>query len=181
MSAFRRDLSHDEMRDVLIDKTDEYESRIDAPRQEIRVTDKRGQNRQPEYFERIAESVGKGTAPTKSLDEMIADCFMEPGPGRIVVQPDQFVYKGKMVVPDNAKRTGTTGIVLKVGYGCDAQFLDANLGGYRPLRPGDRVAYGTWTGIQFSFDQRPSYRVLMDSEIATILVGKATELLNVEA
>jgi co-chaperonin GroES (HSP10) len=152
------------------------------PNPPIRVTDRRGQ-RQPDHMDSVAEMLERTSKPTpqKTLDEMITDCFMEPGPGRIVVQPDQFVYKGKMVVPKSAERKGTTGTVLKVGYDCNSTFFFPNEALYRPLRPGDRVAYGMWTGIEFIFDQRPSYRVLMDTEIATVLIGKATELLNVEA
>lgn len=139
-------------------------------------------------------SGGKAEKEYKTLEEKIADCFLEPGPGRVIVLPDSFAYKGRLIIPETAKRTGTTGTVLKVGYGCSSMFANPGFPGkqkdtsapdyiteFRSLRPGDRVAYGTWTGIQFNFDQRPAYRVLADSEIATLVVGEATKLLEVEA
>lgn len=156
----------------------------------IRVTDKRGQRDQSEYHDRVAETIARVDVaePEKTLDELITECFMNPGPGRVVVKPDIFKYKGKLTVPDESKRSGTTATVLAVGYGCNSMFWDkhlddgkGNIGGFRTLQPGDKVAYGTWTGTQFRFDQRPSYRILGDDEIATLLDKDATKLLDVEA
>jgi len=173
----------------LIDKTDEWESKIDQNRQvvpndtDFKVTDKRGQPRQSDYHERLAETIKQvaATEPTKTLEEQINECVMNPGPGRVIVAPDKFVYKGKLTIPDNAKRSGSTGVILKVGYHCTSQFFDDNLQAFRGLQPGDRVAYGTWTGTLFNFDQKPAYRVLADDDIATIVTDKAAKLLDVEA
>lgn len=124
-------------------------------------------------------SGGKEEKIYRTLEEKIADCFMVPGPGRVIILPDEFVYHGRLIIPKSAERAGTTGTVLKVGEGCTAPF--SLNGTIRTIQPGDRVAYGTWTGTQFSFDQRPSYRVLAETDIASVITDKATKLLEVEA
>jgi co-chaperonin GroES (HSP10) len=117
-----------------------------------------------------------------TLEEKIADCFLEPGPGRVIVLPDTFVYHGKLIIPDNAKRAGTTATVLKVGVGCIAQFGASDGSNDKDfLKPGSRVVYGTWTGTQVNFDQRPAYRILHESEIVAVITGEATKLDSVEA
>lgn len=156
--------------------------------QPIRVTDRRGQS---DYLDRVGESLKKPIIDEseKTLEELIKECFMNPGPKRVLVIPDKFRYRGKLIIPDNAERTGTTGTVLKVGYGCEALFWDASFkidpdkppGCFRVLQPGDKIAYGTWTGTQFTFDQRPSYRVLMDDEVTTLLDKDHTKLTMVDA
>lgn len=149
---------------------------------EIKVTDRRGENKQPDPMAApAAMSQYETEAAEKTLEELIAECPMSPGPCRVVVHPDRFKYRGRMIIPKTAERVGTTGIILKVGYGCECQFFDEKLQLFRELRPGDKVAYGTWTGTQFTFDQRPSYRVLAETEIATLLNQTHTKLLDVEA
>ena len=111
----------------------------------------------------------------KSLGTQIKECFMIPGSGLIVILEDKFEYKGKVLLPKTTERKGTTGVILKVGDGLIRTF-NGNI-----LKQGDRIAYGTWTGTQFSFEGRPAYRVLGEMEVTCIITDAATELLNVEA
>lgn len=137
------------------------------------------------YHKRLGESFIEGAEPpTKTLGEKIRECFINPGPGRVVVLPDIFTYRGKIFIPDNAKRAGTTGTVLKVGKELTLEFLheDPRCGPQMQLlQAGDKVVYGTWTGTQLSFDQRPSYRILSETEVLGVLSEEATKLLEVEA
>lgn len=149
---------------------------------EFTVRDKRGEKEQfnqAAYHHSVGEMLEKinnqSAASQKSIDEEIKDCFMVPGPGRVVVLPDSFRYRGTLIIPDSGKRTGTTGRVLIVGDGDRPTFNG------KPIEVKDRVAYGTWTGTQFSFDGRPSYRLLGFDEIASVITDDNVKLLDVEA
>jgi hypothetical protein len=52
---------------------------------------------------------------------------------------------------------------------------------FRVLQEGDRVVYGTLTGTQLTFHNRPSYRILAENEVLALLNGQETELEAVEA
>lgn len=149
--------------------------------EEIRVNDKR-RSSQPGYLERVGEELKVEQHPTElPLAANIDNCFLEPSPGRVIVLPDGFKYKGRMIIPDNAKRSGTAGTILKVGQGCCMEFYHEDKL-WRPLAAGDRVVYGTWTGTALTFEGRPSYRILHENEVLAILVGnQETKLLDVEA
>jgi co-chaperonin GroES (HSP10) len=174
----------------MVIKRNETRSLVDVTDASFPVTDKRRRS-DPTYLERLGEELKpKREEAELTLDAKIDDCYLEPGPGRVVVQPDAFKYKGHMIIPDNAKRNGTTGVVLKVGQGCTMEFWhpqteenDGTIspGMWRPLSPGDRVVYATWTGTALTFEGRPSYRVLAENEVCSLVINKTAKLLDVEA
>lgn len=156
------------------------------PENEIKVTD----SRRP--FSGTAEMLEKmdEKPQQKTLNEMIEDCFLEPGPGLIIVQPDDFTYRGKIFVPKTAQRTGQTGVIVKIGMNLTREFYGDSLNvysedpvfkEYRLLKPGDHVVYGMWAGTQLLFENRPSYRILQEGEILSIVAIGATKLMGVEA
>jgi co-chaperonin GroES (HSP10) len=122
----------------------------------------------PAFYDKVEEKA-------KTLQELIDECFMVPGSGLVIVMPDKFEYKGKLTLPKTAERNGTTGIILKVG---DLLIRTFN---FEILKPGDRIAYGQWVGTQFSFQGRPSYRVLGEAEVTCIVKDPKAELLDVGA
>src|SRR5215471_3983759 len=63
-----------------------------------------------------------------SLQEMIDECFLFPGPNRVIVLEDKSVYLGKLIIPKTAERRTTTGIILRVGEGQPPSFAGHELG-----------------------------------------------------
>src|SRR6266699_2479841 len=97
-------------------------SKEDKNQCSLAVTDKR-RSSQPGYLESLGEMLKQPREEVElTIDAMINDCCLEPGPGRVVVQPDALRYKGRMIIPDTAKRNGTSGVILKVGQMCRLEF-----------------------------------------------------------
>jgi co-chaperonin GroES (HSP10) len=71
--------------------------------------------------------------------EVMNGYWLHPAPNQVIVKYDAFVYKGKLVIPDTAKRLGTTGVVQAIG-----PFVDR-------CKVGDRVLWATFSGTQFHF------------------------------
>lgn len=130
---------------------------------EIRVTDKR---RKPGVYSTVPDSVLKTPPPPpkKTLEELIAECPIDPTPGRFVFKGDDFEYKGRMAIPDTAKRRGTTGIILK-----------ANPVEGQPdiFKVGQRVLIGRYSGTVIEFDGKPIYHIIQDAEILAWVTGEA--------
>jgi co-chaperonin GroES (HSP10) len=88
-----------------------------------------------------------------SSENPAEDFSIDPFRGRIIVQIDKFKYTGRIVIPDNAKRSPTTGVVKWVGEGVTQ------------CEPGQTVIFGLYSGTALKFKGQPYYRVLTEDEI----------------
>lgn len=86
--------------------------------------------------------------------------FLDPTPGRIIVQEDAFQAQGRIIVPDTLKRRPTTGKILAVGDGV-----------YDMLKVGERVVYGLYSGTVINFKGQPAFRILGQDEVLSIVRG----------
>ena len=80
---------------------------------------------------------------------------IEPWGSRIVVQEDSFKYEGRLVIPDNAKRRPTTGIIVAIGPDVDAERVQV----------GRKVIYPQFSGSGCEFRGNGCWRVLSVDEI----------------
>ena len=90
--------------------------------------------------------------------------FLKPKPSRIIVQEDGFVYTGKIVIPEVAKRRPTTGRVVAVGSDITS------------CRVGERVVYGMYSGTLIEFKGQPAFRAMVESEILAEVTKDELEL-----
>jgi co-chaperonin GroES (HSP10) len=65
--------------------------------------------------------------------------FLEPIGRRMIVKPDKFEYKGRLVIPDKLKVKSTTGTILVLGEP------------HETLKVGDRVLYDMFSGSELGF------------------------------
>lgn len=86
--------------------------------------------------------------------------FLDPTPGRIVVQEDVFQERSRIITPDTAKRRPTTGKILAVGEGVHSM-----------LTVGTRVIYGLYSGTVISFKDQPAFRILGQDEVLSVVRG----------
>lgn len=94
--------------------------------------------------------------------------FIDPTPGRIIVLEDDFSYRGKIVIPDAAKRRPTVGKILAVGEGVNEMF-----------KVDQKVVYGLYSGTVLEFKEQPCFRVLGQEEILGIVRDASMELKGV--
>lgn len=85
----------------------------------------------------------------------------------VFVKIDNFQYKGSIIIPENAKRQPTKGIVV----GVSADIID--------IVVGDRVLYSQFAGYLLKFGETPLCRCLGYTEILGILESDAP-ILTVE-
>jgi len=112
----------------------------------------------------------EGAKPLSEKDvvQLEKDCFITPvilPEGRLIVVQDNFVYSGRLVIPDTAKRRPTTGHVVRVS---DIDVLGDLIG--------KRIVFGMWSGTALDFKNRPSYRVLESREVLGIVELEDVEL-----
>lgn len=72
---------------------------------------------------------------------------------RILVKIDKFKYTGKLIIPDNAQRLPTVGVVYAIGKAVTQVSI------------GDKVVFGLYSGTVLKFQNTPYYRVLTEDEI----------------
>ena len=89
--------------------------------------------------------------------------FLQPTPGRCIVEEDAFKYTGRLVVPEIAKRRPTTGTVVAVGDQ-GSQWL------------GRKVLFARFSGTLLTFKNRPAYRALAYEEIIAEVLKQDEEL-----
>jgi len=97
---------------------------------------------------------------TKAKDLPQVAFFLDPTPGRIVVQEDVFQEQGRIIVPDTLKRRPTTGTILAVGDNV-----------YDMLKVGTKVVYGMYSGTVISFKGQPAFRILGQDEVLSVVRG----------
>lgn len=97
---------------------------------------------------------------TKAKEAIEVAFYLEPTPGRIVVQEDQFVERSRIITPDSAKRRPTTGKILAVGDNV-----------YDMLKIGERVVYGLYSGTVINFKDQPAFRILGQDEVLSVVRG----------
>lgn len=107
--------------------------------------------------------------PEKTLDQLIAECYIEPTFGRLVIIEDEFRYKGKMIIPETAKRKSTTGTILKMNLPKVDEL---------PFIIGDRILTGTYSGTMVEFDGVKTWRILSENEVLAIVNDKSARLTN---
>lgn len=86
--------------------------------------------------------------------------YLDPTPGRVVVQEDVFQEQGRIIVPDTLKRRPTTGKILAAGDGV-----------YEMLKVGERVVYGMYSGTVINFKDKPAFRILGQDEVLSVIRG----------
>jgi co-chaperonin GroES (HSP10) len=100
---------------------------------------------------------------TNSIQVAEKTHVLEPLPGRIVVRVDNFRYHGRLVIPDNAKRMPTTGIIESVGDDV------------KNVQPGQRIVFPMYSGTLIKFAGVAAYRILDEREVLCV-VAKDQEL-----
>lgn len=122
---------------------------------DIKITDRR---RKPGVESTVPAAIVDPPVkpPKKTVGEMADECPIEPTPGRYIFVTDEFEYKGKMIIPETAKRRGTTGMIIK-----------SNPIEGEPVifHPGHRVLIGRYSGTLIEFNGKPSYHIIQDAEI----------------
>lgn len=86
--------------------------------------------------------------------------------GHVAVVIDGFQYSGKIVIPDNAKRSPTKGRVV------------AKADDITDIQVGDRILYSQFAGYLLVFEGLPKMRIMGYSEVLSILKNKAPELVS---
>lgn len=108
-------------------------------------------------FEAAKEMLERSTTgeDEKTLEEMLktfsfVDTMLN---GHLLVKIDSFQYKGKIIIPDQAKRQPTKGIVVAVA----SDITD--------IKVGDRVLYSQFAGYLLKFGDTPICRCLGYAEV----------------
>jgi co-chaperonin GroES (HSP10) len=106
--------------------------------------------------EQSPESIAEILQNFSFIDEMLN--------GHLLVKIDNFQYKGKIIIPENAKRQPTKGIVVAVA----ADITN--------IKVGDRILYSQFAGYLLKFEDTPICRCLGYSEILGKLKADAPVL-----
>lgn len=111
------------------------------------------------------------------------DCILIPQGARILVETDEFKYTGVLVIPDNAKRRPTTGVIRAAGPQASLctipHDLDQEHSGPEELcihkcmglHIGDRVLYGQFSGTLVQFKGQPAYTIFGADEVLAKVVS----------
>lgn len=111
--------------------------------------------------EHALPSVYTNPITNQDADQSKMECFILPIQGKLIVLEDGFEYKGRLIIPEKAKRRGTTGRVVAVHPD------DEHLGWL-----GKRVLYARFSGTSLTFKGQPAYRALAYEE----LIGELKDL-----
>jgi len=108
--------------------------------------------------------------------------LVRPTSVRIVVQEDDFSYRGTIVIPEKVQRRPTTGKVVAIGekvgttvyYTEIEEVKNGNLtelqavekSRFEPtFKLGDHVVYGLYSGTVINFKGQPALRILSEEEV----------------
>jgi chaperonin GroES len=93
---------------------------------------------------------------------------LKPLGDRVVVEPkeEKEVIQGGIVLPESAKEKPTEGVVLEVGPGA---VKDDGTREEMPLKAGDVVVYGKWSGTDIEIDGK-DLKILSLSDILAVRV-----------
>ena len=137
------------------------------------------------------ELAGQGTAPTKdmnqgfkgaadivgrisnlpaepSIEEILKafDFLAQPVNSHIFVRIDNFRYKGAIIIPEQAKRQPTKGLVVA----CSDVYEDQmGVPHPMPIKVGDHILYSQFAGYLLKFEDTPVCRCLSYREVLCIL------------
>lgn len=84
--------------------------------------------------------------------------------GHIIVKIDKFKYKGRIGIPDSAKRKPTTGSVVGVA----PDVLDVEMG--------DKILYSQFAGYLLKFQGLPLLRCIGRDEVLAVLFDDSPEV-----
>jgi co-chaperonin GroES (HSP10) len=84
--------------------------------------------------------------------------------GHLIVQIDDFAYRGRIVIPDTAKRKPTKGVVAAVADNIT------------DVKVGEKILYSQFAGYLLKFNDLPLYRCIGYDEILAILEDDAPEI-----
>jgi co-chaperonin GroES (HSP10) len=108
--------------------------------------------------------------------------LVKPTSVRIVVQEDDFSYRGSIIIPDNTKRRPTTGRVVAIGekVGTTVYYTESEevvINGetitqeveksrFEPtFKLNDHIVYGLYSGTVINFKEQPVLRILSEEEV----------------
>ncbi len=112
------------------------------------------------------------SSPERKIGELVPNDEVFDHPferllnNHLAVAIDKFVYSGRLVIPDNAKRMPTKGIVVAVADNIN------------DIQVGDRVLYSQFAGYLLVFEGMPAMRMLGYEEVLSILKKNAPELVK---
>jgi co-chaperonin GroES (HSP10) len=99
---------------------------------------------------------------------------LEPAPGRVIVQEDDFRYEGKIIIPEKAQRRPTVGRVIAIASDV-GEVIDDPDTGLRTFLPrwlvGDKLVYGLYSGTVINFKGQPAFRILGQDEVLARVTG----------
>lgn len=84
-------------------------------------------------------------------------CVLDPFPGRCVVERENFKMKSSIVIPGQAKRTPTIGVVVKVGDSSHDSLV------------GKRVLFARHSGVPIYMSGHPQYDIFDYAELLAIV------------
>ena len=98
-----------------------------------------------------------------------AKFFLQPLGRRMIVQPDQFEYKGRIIIPDKHKAKPTTGRIIAMGEP------------HEKLKIGDRILFEMFSGGELGFQSGDgngdiSFRHLNYDEVIAIVTDDNIKL-----
>lgn len=85
---------------------------------------------------------------------------LKPTSRRILVASDGFKYEGLIEIPDKAKRSTTTGVIVAVGKDITE------------FKSGQHILYAQFSGTGITIKGHPSYRVLSEDEVLLLIEGE---------
>jgi co-chaperonin GroES (HSP10) len=111
----------------------------------------------------------KGEWPMQEQIAKANEVIVQPAGSRILVTEDVFRYAGRLIIPDNAKRSGTTGVVVALGPDAPRQLIGPDCYGEPVFKIGDHLIYNNFAGTPCKFDNGPAYRFLSPDEVLGFL------------
>lgn len=91
---------------------------------------------------------------------------LTPLPGRILIKEDEFVYSGKLTIPEHLKRRPSIGTIIAIGVNTVVE-----------AKVGDRILYPMYSGTGLRFRNAKTQanetpmRVLVPEEILCLVEG----------
>ncbi len=94
-------------------------------------------------------------------------CPMTPLGNRLIVETDEYCYTGRVVIPDQAKRRPSTGVIVAISESAEtASGLHLN----------DHVVFGQFSGTLVQFRGKPAYTILGADEVLAKLPIEGVDL-----
>lgn len=104
----------------------------------------------------------------EDVDEKGEKFELEPLGAKLLMKEDGFEYKGRLIIPDQAKRRPTTGIIVAVGPLGNKELLNK------------RVCCAQFSGTGIGIQGKQPFRVITEDELLLNITGKV-EIAEVSA